>query len=102
MNKQAQPTWMDDPSVQNISPEKIIFLQQMYDLIKGKTKKELMSTIPFVIKQAKENHLTLTPGEMNAAMAAIRKHSTKEELEQMESLINNAKKQAAPAIKKDM
>jgi hypothetical protein len=40
-----------------------------------------------VLKQARAANLSLTPQEIQAAIAAIRKHSTPEELEQIDKML---------------
>ena len=43
------------------------------------------------MKKAKAENLTFTPQEMNAAIAAIRKHSTQEELSQIDKILEKSR-----------
>ena len=92
MNNDNRPAWMNDESVKNIAPEKLEFLQKMYENGHGKNQKELMAFMMPMIKQAKEQHLIFTPQEMNTAISAIRRHSTREELAQMDKILERAQK----------
>lgn len=85
-----RPEWMNDPSVKNISPEKLAFLEKMFEQSRGKSQKELMSLLMPMMKKAKQEHLTFTPAEMNAAITAIKKHSSPEEVAKMDDLLAKA------------
>ncbi|MBR1930964.1 MAG: hypothetical protein IJ833_05750 [Lachnospiraceae bacterium] len=92
MNNENRPEWMNDEIVQDISPEKLDFLEKMYQNGHGKNQKELMAFMMPMLKQAKEQNLIFTPQEMNAAITAIRRHSTREELAQMDKILERAQK----------
>jgi hypothetical protein len=47
----------------------------------------MMSLVP-MMKQAKKDNLTLTSSEMTAAIAAIKKHSTAQELDKINEILN--------------
>jgi hypothetical protein len=89
------PAWMDDPLVQNIPQEKLDFLSKMFGEVNsrvqsagsGKSQKEMLLLLMPVLKQARAANLSLTPQEIQAAIAAIRKHSTPEELEQIDKML---------------
>lgn len=86
-----RPTWMDDELVSDISPKKLDFLQRMFQESHGKNQKEMMAFLMPMMKQAKQENLTFTPAEMNAAISAIKKHSSKEEVEKMDKILEKAK-----------
>lgn len=92
MEKENRPAWMNDESLKDIAPEKLDFLEKMYQNGHGKNQKELMAFMMPLLKQAKEQHLIFTPQEMNAAIAAIKRHSTREELAQMDKILERAQK----------
>ncbi len=85
-----RPTWMDDALVKDISPKKLAFLEKMFQEAHGKSQKELLSFLMPMMKQAKQENLTFTPAEMNAAIAAIRKYSTEEERAKMDDVLAKA------------
>lgn len=84
--------WMEDDSVKHISQRKLEFLQELYNESKGKSQKELVAYIMPMMKKAKKENLTFTPEEMQLAINAIKKYSTKEELEQINNILNKTSK----------
>jgi len=87
----TRPSWMDDELVKEISPQKLDFLGRMFAEGHGKSQKEMMTFIMPMLKKAKQENLTFTPQEMNAAIAAIKKHSTPEELQQINNILDKSK-----------
>lgn len=92
MSEQAnRPLWMDDESVKSIPQRKLDFLGKMFADSQGKSQKELIRMMMPMMQKAKQENLTFTPQEMNAAIAAIKKHSSKEELEQIDNILKKVK-----------
>lgn len=87
----SRPAWMEDELVQNIPKEKLNFLGRLFTEGHGKSQKEMMAYLMPMMAQAKKENLTFTPQEMNAAIAAIRKYSTKEELSQIDKILSKSK-----------
>lgn len=89
-----RPAWMEDELVRNIPEEKLDFLNKMFHEMNArrqaagplKSQKEMLMMMMPVIKEAKAAHLSLSPGELQAAIAAIRKYSTPEELRQIDDI----------------
>lgn len=90
-DSEKRPAWMDDDLVADISPRKLDFLQRMFQESHEKNQKEMMAFLMPMMKQAKQENLTFTPAEMNAAISAIKKHSTKDEVEKMDKILEKAK-----------
>ncbi len=88
----AMPAWMNDPLVKDIPEKKLRFLGQMFTEGHGKSQKEMMAFLMPMMKKAKQENLTFTPQEMNAAISAIKKHSSKEELTQIDKILEKAQK----------
>lgn len=86
-NSTKRPAWMDDELVRDISPRKLDFLEKMFQEGHGKSKKEMLAFLMPMMKKAKQENLTFTPAEMNAAITAIRKYSTKEELKKIDEIL---------------
>ncbi len=86
-----KPTWMADPSVRNISADKLDFLASLFQEGKGKTQKEMMAFFLPMMKKAKAANLNFTPAEISACIQAIKKHSTPEELSQIDKLLKQHK-----------
>lgn len=91
MEHDARPAWMADPLVKDIPERKLQFLEQLFDKGHGKSQKEMMAYLMPMMKKAKEENLTFTPQEMNAAIAAIRKYSSKEELTQIDKILEKSR-----------
>ena len=85
-----RPEWMNDASLKDISPKKLDFLEKMFKETQGKSQKELMSMLMPMMQKARQEHLTFTPAEMNAAITAIKKHSTPEEVAKMDKILEKA------------
>lgn len=85
--QKEMPGWMREPSVKDIPKEKLDFLQTIYEQSQGKTQKELLAVLLPLLNNAKEKNLTLSPKELNLAVEAIKKHSTKEELNKIDEIL---------------
>lgn len=86
------PAWMSDPLVAGIPEKKLRFLGRMFMDAQGKSQKELMAFMMPMMQKARQEKLTFTPQEMNAAIAAIKKHSSEEELKQIDKILEKTKK----------
>ena len=91
MKNKERPVWMTDPLVKDITEKKLQFVEQLFVQGHGKSQKEMMAYLMPMMKKAKAENLTFTPQEMNAAIAAIRKHSTKEELTQIDKILEKSR-----------
>ena len=84
------PAWMNDPTVQQIPKEKLEFMKELFSGGKGKSQKEMMAYMIPMMKRAKQENLTLTKEELSLAIAAIKRHSTMEELEKINHILSKA------------
>lgn len=91
MENQERPAWMTDPLVKDIPEKKLKFVEQLFAHGHGKSQKEVLTRLMPMMKKAKAENLTFTPQEMNAAIAAIRKHSTREELSQIDKILEKSR-----------
>ncbi len=87
---QERPAWMEDDLVKDIPQEKLAFLGEMFVGGHGKSQKEMMAFLMPMMKKAKKENLTFTPQEMNAAISAIRRHSTAEELSRIDNILQKS------------
>ena len=87
----VKPDWMSDPLVKDIPPKKLEFLGQMFNEGQGKSQKEMMAFMMPMMKKAKQENLTFTPQEMSAAIAAIKKYSSSDELKQIDKILAKTK-----------
>lgn len=86
-----RPAWMSDPLVKDIPEKKLDFLGQMFKESQGKSQKELMASLLPMMARARQENLSFTPQEMSAAIAAIRSHSSAEELKQIDNILEKTK-----------
>ena len=84
------PTWMDDPSVQQIPRKKLDFLKEMFEGGKGKSQKEMMAYMIPMMKKAQQEKLTFSKEELTLAINAIKRHSTREELDKIIHILSRA------------
>ncbi|HIW80497.1 MAG TPA: hypothetical protein H9742_03050 [Candidatus Acetatifactor stercoripullorum] len=91
MDEKAKPAWMQDELVKDIPPGKLDFLGRMFAEGHGKSQKEMMAMLLPMMKKAKQEKLTFTQQEMTAAIAAIKKHSSPEELKQINKILEKSK-----------
>ena len=89
---EKRPEWMSAPLVKEIPERKLEFLGKMFAEGHGKSQREMMAFLLPMMKKAKAENLTFTPQEMNAAISAIKKHSSEEELKQIDKILDKAGK----------
>lgn len=90
--ERKRPAWMDDDLVKDISQKKLDFLGNMFADAQGKSQKEMIRLIIPMMQKARQENLTFSPQEMNAAIAAIKKYSTEDELKQIDKIIAKSRK----------
>lgn len=93
-NSPERPAWMDDPLVKNIPQKKLDFLGKLFMDSRGKNQKQMMSYIMPMMKKAKAEKLTFSQSEINACIQAIKNHSTREELENIEKILKKKSEQS--------
>lgn len=91
MTENERPAWMSDPLVSIIPDKKLQFLGKLFSEGHGKSQKEMMTLLMPLLTKAKQEGLTFTPQEMSAAIAAIKKHSSKEEIKQIDKILEKNK-----------
>ena len=91
MENQERPVWMTDPLVKDIPEKKLKFVEQLFAKGRGKSQKEMMAYLMPMMKKAKAENLTFTPQEVSAAIAAIKKYSSAEELKKIDKILEKSK-----------
>lgn len=91
MEQKNIPQWMNDESVKNIDKRKLDFLSKIFAEGQGKNQKEMMALLIPTMKKAKQENLTFAPQEMSLAINAIKKYSSKEEVEQINKILAKSK-----------
>ena len=85
-----KPEWMRDPMVAGIDEKKLAFLSDLVFGGKGKTQQEIMPYMMSRMKQAKADNVTFSSAEITTVITAIKKHSTPEELAQIDQIMKKA------------
>ena len=86
-----RPEWMNDPLVKNIEEKKLQFLSELVLGGRGKSQKEAMPYMMQKMKQAKADKISFS-------LAAIKNHSTPEELEQIDKIMKKVPYQEPDSI----
>lgn len=94
MENSGRPAWMADPLVKEIPEKKLQFLERLFADGHGKSQKEMMAFLMPMMKKAKQENLTFTPQEVSAAIAAIKKYSSEEELKQIDKILEKSRSEA--------
>lgn len=87
---EQKPEWMNDPLVKDIEEKKLHFLSNLVLGGKGKSQKEMLPFIMQQMKQAKAEKISFSAAEVSLVVTAIKNHSTPEELEQIEKIMQKA------------
>ena len=82
-----KPEWMQDPLVEEIDEKKLQFLSELVEGGKGKSQREIMSFMMQKMKQAKADGLAFSSAEAGLLVEAIKRHSSKEELDKIDELM---------------
>lgn len=90
----SRPAWMNDELVKDIPREKLDFVNKLFAEANARrqaagsmrSQKEMLMLMMPLLQQAKASNLSFTPQELQAAVAAIRKYSTAEELQQIDKI----------------
>lgn len=88
-----KPEWMNDSLVKSIEEKKLEFLNDLVLGGRGKSQKEAMPYMMMKMKQAKADNISFSSAEVAAVVAAIKNHSTPEELAQIDKIMRQAPKQ---------
>lgn len=88
-----KPEWMNDSLVKDIEEKKLEFLNDLVLGGRGKSQKEAMPYMMMKMKQARADNISFSSAEVAAVVAAIKNHSTPEELAQIDKIMRQAPKQ---------
>lgn len=87
MEQRNRPSWMEDELVKNIDKRKLALIEELFVNGHGKNQKEMMSYLIPMMKKAKQENISFTSNEITAAINAIKKHSSKEELQNINNIL---------------
>lgn len=91
MDNNSRPAWMSDPLVKDIPEKKLDFLEEIFEESQGKNQRELMMSLMPLMNRARKEGLSFSPQEMGAAIAAIKKYSSEDELKQIDNILEKTK-----------
>lgn len=81
-----QSQWTSDPIFQNISQEKLDFLNNIVQKGSSLTQKEMLPFLLSLSKQSKASNISFSPTEIQLIVTALKKYATPEDLEKIEKV----------------
>ena len=82
-----KPEWMKEPTLKNISQDKLDFLQKMVFESKNLSQKELVPFLMALAQRSRNAYINFTQDQMNSIIEAIKKYSTPEEILKMNQIM---------------
>ena len=82
---------MQDPSLKNIDPEKLDFLQKLVFELNSLSNKEKLPFLLALANRAQQEHITFTNDETDAIINVLKQHSSPEELKKMDMMLQKFK-----------
>lgn len=79
--------WMKDPSLEGISPEKLLFMQKMFVESRQLSQKEMVPFFMSLAMKRKKEKISFTKEEADAVIAVLKKNSSSDELAQMDKIM---------------
>lgn len=80
--------WMQDPSLKEIDPFKLQFLQSLIFESASLRKEQMMPFLMAVMKRGKEKNISFTDQEFQSIIDVLKKHASPDELAKMEKLMS--------------
>ena len=80
-------SWMNNPSLKGIDPQKLLLLMQMTSQANGKSMNELL---PFLLASSstmKKKGVSFSPEEFQVIFEALKQGKSKEEIDKMNQMI---------------
>lgn len=87
MSDNNQPEWMNDPSVRDIDPEKLRFLQTLVFESNNLSRDQMLPFMMSLIKRGRDKNISFTDPEMDAIISVLKKYSSSEELEKINKIM---------------
>jgi len=88
MSEKVNVEWMDDPLIKDVDKHKLEFLQSMVFESSNLSQDAMLPFLLAVMKRGQKKKLTFSDEEMNAIITVLKKHSTPEELEKINMVMN--------------
>ena len=82
----AEKEWMNDPALQDIDKNKLLFLEKLVKQSAGLTQKEMLPFLLSLSKMSKENNISFEKEEMKLIYSVILKYSTPDDIEKMKKV----------------
>ncbi len=84
--------WMNDPRIQNVTPEKKALLRKLIEESATKSEKEMMPFFMSAMNTAKKSNLNLTADEASLLMETLMEKLSPSERKKAEQLLAMARK----------
>ena len=88
MSEKTRAEWMDDPLLQDIDQHKLDFLQSMVFESSNLTQDAMLPFLLAVMKRGQKKKMTFSEDEMETIISVLKKHSTAEELDKINMVMN--------------
>jgi hypothetical protein len=96
MSEKKQAEWMNDPVLKDIEKHKLEFLQSMVFESKSLTPDAMLPFLLAVMKRGQKKKLTFTDEEIELIISVLKKHSSPEELDKINMVLNIRKTGKVP------
>lgn len=87
----ADNSWMNNPKLNNIDPEKLQMLMGMADQTKGKKQNELLPFMMAAATQSKQKGMSFSTSEIDAIIEVLKIGKSEKEVQNMERLCSMMK-----------
>lgn len=94
MEPSYSPAWMREPDVQKVPKNKLDYLQKLVFESASLSQKELLPFLMALAQRGKTEQISFSPEEAQAIVAAIKKHSTPEEVRKMDRILKLMQRQS--------
>ncbi|MCL2718679.1 MAG: hypothetical protein FWE14_07840 [Lachnospiraceae bacterium] len=101
MTENKKIEWMADPLLKDIDKFKLEFLQTMVFESSNLTQDSMLPFLLAVMKRGQKKKLTFNDSEIEAIITVLKKHSTEEELEKINMVMNIRKTGNVPDMIKN-
>ncbi|MCL2052750.1 MAG: hypothetical protein FWG91_13645 [Lachnospiraceae bacterium] len=101
MNENNKIEWMNDPLLKDIDKYKLEFLQTMVFESSNLSQNAMLPFLLAVMKRGQKKKLTFSDEEMETIITVLKKHSTADELEKINMVMNIRKTGNVPEMIKN-
>lgn len=89
-------TWMQDPALANLPPEKLEFLNRLFLKSRSLTQKELLPFFLSLAARSQQDSIQFTGEEIRRVIAVLQTHSTPQEIRQIDGILRQWEARQTP------